>query len=377
MQRSTLPRFALLFALPLASLLFACGSGGDKKVALDEWVADLCDIAADFEDAAEEAGEEFEEADFDDTEEAKEAFANSVDEQKKAQKDFRSAFNKIGRPDIEGGEEVVKAFEEQFDEHDELTDKIADKIADIDDDDDFLVAFLEIAGDLEEPDFREKLDEVAEDNDEVQDLIDAIDDEEDCAETIFDDATAAQDPTPAVGSRTPVGGGTVTIRTPTPAAANTTNEKWVSGICLAFGGWVRDIDRANGTFQTALDRDTGDAASKKKLLVDFLKQGRSMTQSLQLDVKSLKAPEVKDGAQIHKVFVDVSDDLVKAMNGFVADAEKISTASAAQTVADIDRLIDSIGVTFDKVAESFDKLDNLNVPQLEALFDARPECAGF
>ena len=34
-----------------------------------------------------------------------------------------------------------------------------------------------------------------------------------------------------------------------------------------------DIEKANATFQTAIDRSTGDAPAVKKLLVDFLSPG--------------------------------------------------------------------------------------------------------
>jgi len=363
----------LVSVILLPSLLFACGGGGKKAVALDQWVEDLCDAAADFEKASDRAGAEFDDADFEDTKEAKKAFATAIDEQKDAQKDFREAFDKIGKPDIEGGDDVIKAFEEQFDENDELTDDIAKKIEDIDDDEDFLEAFLAIADDFKEPEFRTRLEDVADDNDEVDDLIEAIEDDEDCAATIFNSDEIGQepdtDPTPSTG-RTPAA-------TRTTAAANTTNEKWVAGICSSFGGWVQDIEKANATFQTALERSTGDAPAVKKLLVDFLKIGRTETVELQRQVGALKAPDVTDGAKIQKVFADTSGELVKVFDDLIADAEKISTSSPTQTRADIDRLVDGIDAAFDEASAGFDKLDNFDAPQLEGIFETRPECQGF
>lgn len=373
----------LLTALPLSSLLFACG-GGDKKVELDQWVSDLCDAAADFQKASDKAGEEFLDADLENTKEAKKAFAESLKEQKDAQKDFRGAFDKIGQPDIDGGDKVVKAFKEQFEANDELTDDVEKAVKDIDDDDDFLGAFLDISEDFDEPDFRAALADLAEDSDDVQDLIDAIDDDEDCSGTIFD-ADAAddidQDSTPAAGKTTTTGNTPVVGRTATtgrtPVVANTANEKWVSGVCGSFTNWVNDLVSANTKFQNDLDKSSGDSAAVKKLLVDFLKLGQTETKNLQKEISALKAPEVKDGAKVHKIFVDTSGNLVKVFDGLVSDANKISTASPSQTAADVDRLAAGISDAFDEAGAGFDQLDNFKLPELEALFDSRAECSEF
>ncbi|MBK9341553.1 MAG: hypothetical protein IPN07_00600 [Dehalococcoidia bacterium] len=385
MRPGQFSRLTLLVALlPLGSLLFACG-GGDKKVALDDWVADLCDAAADYQEASDKAGEGFLEADFEDTKKAKEAFAESLKDQKEAQSDFRSAFGKIGQPDIEDGDKVIDAFKEQFDENDKLTKDIEKAIKAIDDDDDFLEEFLKVADEFDTPDFREKLDDLAEDSDDVQDLIDEIDDDEACSEAIFDDDSA--DSTSNTATPTPTkstqAGRTATTTSKTPAAtktvapATTTNEKWVSGICVSFTGWVNDIDQANGEFQTALDKSTGDGASIKRLLVDFLKKGQTETKNLQKEVSALKAPDVTDGAKIHKVFVDVSTELVKVFDTLVADANKISTTNPSQTLADVERLSAGIADAFDEASAGFDKLDDFNAPQIESIFSSRPECSGF
>lgn len=381
MRPSLLSRWLLLAAaLPLTALVVACGGGGsDKKVALDDWVDDLCKIAADFEDASSDAGAKFEDADFEDTKESKKAFADSLKEQKKAQKEFRSDFDKLGQPDIEDGDKVIKAFHKQFDENDDMTAEVGGLVAKIDDDDDFLDEFLKIADDIDTPDFREKLDDLAEDSDDVQDLIDTIDDDADCSSTIFD--SEAPDQTGADATPTKQVAKTPTAqpgKTSTPLAANTTNEKWVAGVCNSFGGWVKDLEDANTKFQAALDKvDSTNGAEIKRLLVTFLKTSQVETNNLQKEITGLKAPDVKDGPAIQKVFAEASNGLVKVFNGLVSDAEKINTTNPAQTLADVERLAGGIDSAFNEVATSFDKLDSYNSPELEKLFDTRPECAGF
>ncbi len=376
MHRSTFARLGLLAALPLSAMLFACGGGSDKKVAMDDWVADLCEAAIDFNDASDKAGEGFLNADFEDTKGSKAAFKKGVDGQKKAQKTFRSEFGKLGQPDIDDGAKVIDAFNDQFKENDKVIADISKRVADIDDDDDFFEEFLKIADDFNTPDFRKALNDLADDSDDVQDLIDEIDADEECSSVIFDQPgadTANAEPTPkpaktAVANKTSV--------PPTAAAAKTTNEKWVSGICTSLSGWVADLEKANekldGTLKTAKD-----APALKQALVDFLKAGQTETKNLQKEVGALKAPDVKDGGAIHKVFVDASAQLVTVFDNLVGDAQKVGTNSLAQTAADVDRLSQGIGAAFDSVATTFDKLDSYKATEIEKLFESRPECSGF
>ena len=375
MHLSSFARLGLAAAVPLSSLvLFACGGGGSKKVAVDDWVDDLCDAAISFDKESDKAGEAFLSADFEDTRKAKAAFKESVEEQKKAQDDFRDDFGKIGQPDIDGGDKVVAAFKDQFKAHDKLTDDVAKAIAKIDDDDNFLEEFLKIADDFDTPDFREKLSEVAEDHDDVQDLIDKIDEDPGCSSVIFDQPGAddsAQEPTPtAKASRTAAAAKTAT---PSTGAPKTANEKWVAGVCTAMTGWVKDIEDAQVKLDKTLDT-AADAKALKQALVDFMKTGQAETKNLQKDFSALKAPDVKDGAAIQKTLNDGAAQLVKVFDGLVADAEKVGTSSLAQTERDVTRLADGIGTAFADAGETFDKLDSFSADELDALFDSRPEC---
>ena len=374
MRPAELIRPMLLFAaLPIAAIAIGCSGSSSKKVELDDWVADLCDAAADFSNAADEASKPLDDADIEDTKEAKKAFAETLKLQKEAQKDFRSDFDKIGQPDIEDGDKVMDAFRDQFKANTDATDDIGKAVADIDDDEDFLDAFFELADKFDTPDFREKLNDLAEDSDDVQDLIDAIDDDPDCSDTIFQDSGGTE----VDASATPASSNG---RTPTSSGADapkTQNEKWVAGVCTAFDDWVNNIADANNKFQGELNKTPDDGATVKKLLVTYMKVAQAETEDLQSRVSKLKAPDVKDGAQIHKVFVETTDDLVTAFDDLVSQANKIDTSTPQKALDDVTALGNSVEDAFAEASAGFDKLDEFDAGELEDLFDARPECAGL
>ena len=357
--------FLLTAALPIASLAFACSSSDTKKVDADDWVSDLCDIAADFSDAADKAGASFDDVDVTNTKEAKKAFAETLKDQQKAQKDFRADFDKIGQPDIQDGDKVIDAFKEQFDANTAATNDIGKAVAKIDDDEDFFGAFLDLVDKFDTPDFRTKLEDLADESSDVQDVIDAIDDDSDCSATIFQDS-----------------GGSEVDTSPTPATSNgdapkTQNEKWVAGICSSFDDWINNISDANDKFQVAVDKASDDGPAIKKLLVAYIKTAQSETEDLQSRVSKLKAPDVKDGAKIHKVFVDTTGDLVTAFDDLVSQANKIDTSTPSKALADVTALGNSVDDAFNEAGAGFDQLDNFDSVELGDLFDSRPECAGL
>jgi len=361
-------RLLLLAALPLAAFISACG-GDAKKVDAEDWVDDLCEAAADFDETTDEIGGKFAEVDLDDTKSAKKEVAGLLKDQKEAASDFRAAFDKIGQPDIDGGSKVIDAFKDQFKENDKRIGEMSDRVADIDDDDDFMEAFGEIAEDIGEPEFRSKLEDVADDHDEAEDIIDLIDEDPDCAAVIFDQDEATTNP-PTSPTTTPG-------RTPVATApAKTTNEKWVAGICLALTGWVGDLEDANTSLQGQIDR-AASAQDIKTLLVDFLKDGQSETVNMRKEMTALKAPDVKDGAAIHKVFVDAADGLVKVFDSLVADAQKLDTSSLQKASDQLEVFVGRVESSFDEVARTFDKLDQYDPGELDKLFQTRPECQGF
>lgn len=348
-------------ALSLAAIITACG-GDANKVEAQEWVDALCEAAADFDKARDNTGSAFEEVDVTDTKAAKEAYAEANSEQEDVQQDFRAAFDKIGEPDIKGGDKVVEAFEAQFKENDELTSEVAKRVEDIDDSADFVEEFLKILDEVDEPDFRGRIEDVAGDYPEVAEIIALIEEDADCARVIFSEEegeTTGPSPSPT--------------RTVAAGPPTTTNEKWVAGICTSLTGWVGALESANQSLQSKVD-SAASAQDLKELLVAFLEDGRTETVALQREMRQLQPPDVKDGEAIHQIFSDASDDLVTVFDGLVADAEALDASSLAKVTEDLDRFVERVEGAFDEVAESFNALDQYDPEGLDELFQTRPEC---
>lgn len=337
-------RLAVALLLPLTLLVTACGDSTTKSD-LQTWTAGLCRAASAFKQASDAAGDKFAEADLTKTAAAKKAFADSIDLQREARKTFRQEFTKLGRPDIDGGKQVVEVFEEQFDENDRRTDDVAQRVAAIPDSADFLPEFQRIIDQVGEPDFRAKLVAVAKDYPKVEDLIAAIDADPACSRVIFS-ANPATD----------------------PAA-----EAWVSGICTSLGTWIQNLSDGADALNRRIDLAQSPDEVERNL-VDFLEQGLADTRALDRAFKRLDPPPVDDGKEIHRIFTTASEDLVAAMERLTREARSIDFSSIEQADADTARFLALIDELFGDVGASFDALQQYDPQGLDELFQTLPEC---
>ncbi len=355
-------RLLLAGAVMSASIAAACGGGEDEElVAVDVWVRSLCSAAARFDVASDEAGQPFVDAvdeTPEDTAAIKEAFAEALEDQIGAQREFRREFDDLGKPDVEDPDAVIDAFHEQFEENDARTEQIGEDVANFDDDEDFFEAFLGL--DLEEPDFRTKLEPLAEDDPLVQDLIEEIEANPGCAATIFDEEVSEPEPVP----------------TPTTTASNDPNQAWASGVCMALGGWVQDLSDANDELQAQVDL-AADAQDLKDVLVTFLEQGLFDTQDFELEILVLGPPDVTDGEEIQGVFEGAASDLVILFDDLVSEASAIDASSLSAVTADLEAFQGRVETAFDEVGQAFDELEQYDPEGLDVLFGTLPECVAI
>jgi ferritin-like metal-binding protein YciE len=164
--------------------------------------------------------------------------------------------------------------------------------------------------------------------------------------------------------------------TPANSGNLSRNEKWVAGVCTSFSGWVDDITTAETKLQASLDNATS-AQDLKQKLVDFLKTGQTETKNLQKELNALRAPDVKDGDKIHKVFTDAAAQFVAVFNKTVSDAQKIDASSLSKVTDDLESFETTISDSFGNLSSAFDGLDKYQNTELEDLFQSRPECSAL
>ena len=171
---------AAFFALALS----ACGGDSLEKVDADDWVADVCDRAIDFDDDFANAGGELDVIEDGDPGEIKDAIDQFVEEAQDIIDEFVKDIEEIGQPDIEGGSDVIKAIRDHAKERKDIFSDFKNDVDDLDDDDedDFRDEVFELLDDAENPDLRDRFDDINEND--VDDLADAIDDEG-CGSILF------------------------------------------------------------------------------------------------------------------------------------------------------------------------------------------------
>ena len=179
--------FALFMALP--ALAIGCGGDDDdvnkQKVEVEDWVADMCQKAQAFDDAQTEAVQPLIEADETDSKELKSAIDSLVRAAGFAADDFVRDVERIGVPDIDGGDKVLAAFRQHQKDEQKILDKFQSDVNKIDQDDkDYADQVFNILDDVESNDLRDSLEEI--DERDVDHLIDLIDENEDCSFIVFD-----------------------------------------------------------------------------------------------------------------------------------------------------------------------------------------------
>ena len=170
-----------------SAAMLACGGGDSlETVDADDWVEDVCDEATDFQADLDDAFADFGVVlDEGDPDEIKEAAADFEETTHEVIDDFVAEVETIGKPDIEGGDEVIDAINEHAEDEKEQISDFRKAVEDIDEDDedDFIDAVFDAMDDVEDIDLRDRFEDIEED--EVDDLIDDIDDTGDCGPILF------------------------------------------------------------------------------------------------------------------------------------------------------------------------------------------------
>lgn len=183
------PRLGLIAFAAATLPLTACGGGGGAdKVDVEDWVADVCDRAIDFDDDLLAAADDLSVIEDGDPDEIKDAIDTFADDASDLMDDFIKDVEKIGQPDIDGGADVLKAFKQHAADEKKQISKLKKDVKDINErnEDDFRDEVISLFEDIEDLNLRDKLEDIGERD--VDDLIDMIDDDSDCAAALFSDS---------------------------------------------------------------------------------------------------------------------------------------------------------------------------------------------
>ena len=344
--------------LALSSLAVACGGGGSDRASLDDWVADVCDLARDYQPDFDSIQADFDAVDLEtDPAKAHDQFISLLEEGRDIQKDMVADFKKLGEPDIEDGKAVVDAFVANFEEQGEMIDRLINGLKELDPEkDEYPFAFLAVLLSVGETEsLRDRLDTLAEDNQDIEDLIAAIEEDPDCAKIVFeldDDFVVDED---LDLDATPV-------------------EDWVSGFCTAFVSYIDDLEAISDDLSV---QDVNDLESARQALVAAFEDARNRSEDLQFDIFFLGAPDIPDGADIQAALELGVSDIVTTFDLALSEAEALDTRDATTFLRDVEALTRRFEEAFDELASSFDALDAYDTSEIDRLAEELPECAAL
>ncbi len=375
-SRMPLPRLLIMFSILGGAILAACG-GGTKTVDADEWVDAICDAAADFTRKSDDLGDDFFEVDLGDKD-AKDDVVAIFKKLDKLRGDFEKARKDAGKPDVDGGAEIVKAFNKQSDENEKEFDDFLKDVEDIDEDD-FEDEFPALMEKLSfDSSVLDELEDLAGDRDTegAQEIIDLIEDDEDCADVYFESSGSAQEPTasPTAVARQTTTSPTTVART-TPRANASKNEKWVIGLCVGVTSYVDDLEKLSDGLNVP-SNPTG--AQLKDLMVNFLTAAQRRTVQLKSDIDKLGNPDVKDGAKIQSAMSTASGQVVTIFDGAVRDARALNATDQAKLAQELTALGNRLTAASTGIENAFARIDtDFDTTELTRLASNVPECRGL
>jgi hypothetical protein len=379
MRRHT--RFVTMMAVSgvLGGLFVGCGGGGGKDVDVDDWVKANCDIAQDFTKANDKVSEGLDEVDFADRK-AKDDVTEILKDFEKERKKLVDERKKTGTPDVDGGKEIVAAFEAQSKANDKAFATFLKELDKLDDGKNFEEDFVDLLFDVEpENNLRADLEDLAEDRDTdgAQDVLDGIDDDPECASVYFNDDTIEEpQPTPdrraTIIVRTPIAATPVARATARPNASQ--DEKWTIGFCNAVQAYGAGIEDAGNRFDIP-SNSTGPAI--KDLLVTFLADLQKRTATFKGEIDKLGNPSGADGAKIQAGFSKAVGDLVALFDASVRDARALNANDQAKLLEQLTALGTRLETAGSAIEDAFDKIDrDYNTTNIDKLVDSLPQCAG-
>jgi hypothetical protein len=153
--------------------------------------------------------------------------------------------------------------------------------------------------------------------------------------------------------------------------------QWATDVCGALSTWLEDLQDRQTQVTSDLEGVT-DLTEVRGVLVDFLDDAVTETDTMIGEVEAAGTPDVDMGAELQQDFVDGIGQAKTAFEEAKTTAEELPTdnqAEFAQGTSDIEQ---QLNTQSQAIEDAFDELDQkYDVPELDEAFDEEPACQDF
>jgi hypothetical protein len=145
--------------------------------------------------------------------------------------------------------------------------------------------------------------------------------------------------------------------------------EYATGVCGAIGGWVDDIQGLNADLQASLDPNDIDAL--KDVMVDFLDDVVTATDSAISEVEAVGVPDVEDGQAAAETVLTALRDSKAVFEDARDRVEGLSTADPAAFGEELQTLGTDLQTSMSGIGG---QLDQFASPELDEAANDVPEC---
>jgi hypothetical protein len=145
--------------------------------------------------------------------------------------------------------------------------------------------------------------------------------------------------------------------------------EYATGVCGAIGGWVDDIQGLNADLQASLDPNDIDAL--KDVMVDFLDDVVTATDSAISEVEAVGVPDVEDGEAASETVLTALRDSKAIFEDARDRVEELSTADPAAFGEELQTLGTDLQTSMSGIGS---ELDQFASPELDEAANDVPAC---
>lgn len=153
--------------------------------------------------------------------------------------------------------------------------------------------------------------------------------------------------------------------------------QWATDVCGALSTWLEDLQSRQTQVTSDLEGVT-DLNEVRGVLVDFLDDAVSETDTMIGEVEAAGTPDVDRGTELQQDFVTGIGQAKTAFEEAKTTAEELPTDDQAEFAQGTSEIEEQLNTQSQAIEEAFDELDReYDVPELDEAFDEEPACEDF